>query len=128
MTYLQKSGNKYRAKTSIYNGRPYRSKLEAGYAMELDIRQKAGEIKSWEYERKLELYVYDYHICDYKIDFVVQHTDGSEEYVECKGMELPLWKLKWKLLEATFDKHFRKTPEDRLTIIKQSSWNRFFRR
>jgi hypothetical protein len=41
-------------------------------------------------------------------------------------MEMDLWKLKWKILEATFD-DFKEHPDDRLTVIKQSSLMRYAR-
>jgi len=121
MTYWQKSGNKYRSKSTEYNGIVYHSKLEASYAQELDLRMKANDIKNWERQVKLELQINGKHITNYYIDFVITHNNGEKEYVECKGMELPLWKLKWAILEAVFDTDFRENPDDKLTIIKQSS-------
>ena len=121
MTYLQKSGNKYHAKTSVYEGVAYHSKLEAAYAQELDFRVKAKDIKSWERQVKLDLKVNGVHITNYIMDFVIHHNDGSREFVECKGLEMDLWKIKWKILEATFD-DFKIDADDRMTVVKQSSW------
>lgn len=121
MNYIQRSGNKYRAKTNEYNGHVYHSKLESAYAMELDLRVRAKDIKSWDRQIRLDLRVNDQHICHYIIDFVITHNDGSKEYVECKGMELPEWKLKWRLFEALFDQLFRQNPNDTMTVVKQSS-------
>lgn len=120
MTFNVYRGNKYRAKRTDYGGSVYHSKLEAAYAQELDLRMRAGDIKGWERQVRLDLRVNGQHICDYKIDFVVEHHDGSREYVECKGVEMPDWKLKWSLLEATFE-DFRKHPGDRMSVVKQSS-------
>lgn len=120
MTYLQKPGNKYRAKSSVYNGNFYHSKLEAAYAAELDLRLRAKEIVGWTRQVPLDLVVNGYPICTYKIDFVVEYPDGSREFVEVKGFETAEWRLKWKILEATFDS-FKKHPEDRLLVVKQSS-------
>src|ERR1039458_6706049 len=39
---------KYNAIRSVYNGYPYDSKFEAAYAMQLDWRVKAKEIKAWD--------------------------------------------------------------------------------
>ena len=123
MTYWQKSGNKYHAQSSEYGGSIYHSKFEAGYAQELDLRVKAKDIKSWERQIPLELKINGQKICTYKIDFVIEHNDGSHEYVECKGFETPEWKLKWKILEATFDE-MKEHPDDCITVVKQSSWSR----
>ena len=120
MTYLQRSGNKYHSKSTQYEGVVYHSKLEAAYAQELDLRAKAKDIRSWECQVKLDLKVNGVHITNYYIDFVVTHNDGSREFVETKGFETETWRLKWKILEATFD-DFKQDPDDRLTVIKQSA-------
>jgi len=121
MTYFQRSGNKYRAKSTEYGGHVYHSKLEAAYACELDLRKKAKDIKDWERQVKLDLRVNGVHITNYYIDFIVTHNDESREYVEVKGMEMEVWKIKWAILEAVFDTDFRKHPDDKLMVIKQSS-------
>ena len=94
MTYTQKSGNKYHSITNQYNGLTYHSKLEAAYAQELDIRVKAGDIKSWDRQVKLDLKVNGQHICNYYIDFIIHHNDGTKEFVEIKGFETEVWRLK----------------------------------
>ena len=116
-----KSGNKYHSKTTQVEGITYHSKLEAGYADELRIRVMAKDIKSWERQVKLDLKVNGIHITNYYIDFVITHNDGSKEFVECKGFEQEVWKIKWKLLAATFN-DFKTTPDDKLTVIKQGAW------
>ena len=121
MTFLQKSGNKYHAQSSIYNGISYHSKFEAAYAQSLDISQKAGIIKSWERQVKLDLRVNDYHITNYYIDFIIHHNDESREFVELKGFSTPLWEMKWRVFEATFE-DFKIHQDDCMTLIKQSSW------
>lgn len=121
--YYQKSGNKYHAKSTMFEGQVYHSKLEAAYASELQLRVKAKDIKSWDRQVKLDLRVNGVHICHYYMDFVITHNDDSKEYVECKGLEMEVWKMKWKILEATFDQYFRVHPDDKLTVIKQSSWS-----
>lgn len=109
-------GNKYGAIKQTYNGHSYHSKFEASYAMELDLRLKAKDIKSWDRQHKIELYAYDTKVCNYYIDFVITHNDGVKEYVECKGFETNVWKLKWKLCQAKFKKE---QPKDILTLVKQ---------
>lgn len=121
MMFLQKSASKYHSNTTQVDGITYASKLEAGYAQELQLRVHAKDIKSWDRQVKLDLKVNGMHITNYYIDFIVHHNDGSREFVELKGMELGEWKLKWRILEATFD-DFKEHPDDRLTVIKQSSW------
>lgn len=121
MTYFQKSGNKFHAKSTEYNGHVYHSKLEAAYAQELDLRVKAKDIKSWDRQVKLDLKVNGVHITNYYIDFVLHNNDGSREFVECKGLPTSEWKLKWALLEALFDSDFRQQPDDCMSLVKQNS-------
>lgn len=114
---------KYHNVASEYNGVTYHSALEARYAAELDWLVKGKQIKGWDRQVKLELHVNGMRVTNYWIDFVVRHNDGSREFVEVKGYETPEWTLKWRILEATFE-DFREHPDDRLTVVKQSSWGR----
>ena len=107
----KKRGNKYNAKSSTYNGRHYDSRLEAGYAMELDWMLKAKVIKSWQAQFKLDLRIYWEHVANYFVDFAVEYPDGRIEYHEVKGYETALWKLKWKMAIAIYGK-------DKFVLIK----------
>jgi hypothetical protein len=100
-SYRTKS--KYNNKTKQYNGRTYDSIKEANHAEELDWRMKAGEIKEVIPQYKIDLRVNGKHICNYYVDFKVVKADGSIEFQEVKGVVLPLWQLKWRLLEALID-------------------------
>jgi hypothetical protein len=112
---------KFHNRSSEYNGYIYMSALEMRYAVELDWRLKAKEIVSWERQVKLDLQVNGQHMCNYYIDFVEHYPDGSRQFTEIKGAETDLWRLKWKIFEATFDQ-FKKHPDDRLLVVKQISW------
>lgn len=102
MVHYVQYGRKYKNVKQTYNGYTYDSRREAEYAFELDMRMKAGEVKRWERQYKLDLRANGKHICNYYVDFLVELADGSLQLVEVKGMELPLWKLKVKIMEATF--------------------------
>ena len=94
------------------------SKFEAGKAQELELLKKAGEIVGFQEQVKLPLEVNGYHICNYYIDFVVDHNDGTIEYIETKGWATDVWKLKWKLFESLYD-----VPGNKLTVEYQGkSW------
>lgn len=101
-THISSKKSKYKNIRQTYNGYSYASKLEANYAWELDQLKKAGEIRDWRRQEKIEMRVNGYHVCDYKIDFVIEHKDGSEEFVEVKGFRTKVWALKWKLFEALY--------------------------
>jgi hypothetical protein len=97
-------GNKFGNQKSEHNGILYHSKKEAGYAAELDLRLKSGDVANWERQVRVSLDVNGYHICDYYVDFLVYYPDGTKEYVEVKGFETDLWRMKWKLFEALYSK------------------------
>jgi len=107
--------NKYNATKKEYDGIYYHSKFEASYAQELDLRLKAKDIKSWERQIKLSLDVNGKHIANYFIDFKVIHNDDSIEFIEVKGFETEVWRLKWKLTEALIDEI---EPGALLTVVK----------
>lgn len=94
--------NKYGATKHEYNGRWYHSKMEAAYAMDLDLRLKAHDIASWIPQVKISLDVNGKHVCTYIVDFELTYPDGSIELVEVKGFATETYRLKRKLLEATY--------------------------
>lgn len=114
--YLQKPGNKYHSKSSIYNGYYYQSQLEAAYAQELDLRVKAKDIKSWDRQIRVPLEVNGMKICTYIVDFKICHLDGSIEWVETKGFWTDVAKIKTRLFEAAY---LHERPNERFTIVKK---------
>lgn len=128
--------NKYHNVSTEYNGKRYDSKMEANYAYELDMRVKAKEVIRWDRQITIHInfkkikgnwiltdeHINDlkekniecYHLKDYRIDFVAYLKDGSEEWIEVKGMELPEWKMKFALTEMIFEKYKNRT----LLVIK----------
>lgn len=115
MTYFVKRGSKYNNTPKMYGGNKYDSKKEAGYAAELDLRKKAKDIKDWERQVKIELRVNDYLITKYYMDFKIIHNDDSIEWIEIKGFETEVWRLKRKLFEALIDEI---SPGSIYTVIK----------
>lgn len=109
--------NKFNAQTASYNGYTYHSKKEASYAMELDWRVKAKEVRSWTRQHKFELYVNGNFICNYYIDFRAEMKDGSFEYIEVKGFETDVWRLKWRITESIFDE-LTKGEKAHLVLVK----------
>jgi len=101
----------------------YDSKFERGVAQELELRVKAGELKSFEEQVTIPLIVEGYKICDYIIDFVAYRTDGIVEYIEAKGFATQLWAMKWKLFEALYGNK----PDTELIVIWQGKTRKFKR-
>ena len=95
--------NKFNAKKTSYNGRIYHSVLECNYAIELDWRKKAGEIKEIIPQYRFDLRINGIHWRYYKIDFKIELKDGTFEYVEIKGFPTNEWKQKWDVTVIIFD-------------------------
>lgn len=106
------------AKKQEYNGFRYDSGFEANYAAELDLRLKAKDIKGYDKQVNLNLIVNGFIVCQYRIDFIIYHNDGTTEYVECKGYPTDYWKLKWKLFEALYSIK----PDVKLSIVQQGKF------
>jgi len=98
-----------------HKGKVYDSKKEMYYAMELDLLQKAGEIKHWTPQIKFDLECYGQKVCTYTVDFKIRHKDNSVEFVEVKGFWTSTARLKWKMFVA---KMAQEEPEAKLTIEK----------
>lgn len=109
------SKNKYGAKSTLHNGIQYHSKKESQYAAELDLMKKAGEIKDWDRQIPISLEVNGYRICRYYVDFRVFHKDDTIELIEVKGFETDVFRLKRKLLEATY---LKENPNVRYTVVR----------
>lgn len=103
----QRSG-KYNSRKVWYAGAQYHSVREAQYAQNLDLRVRAKEIASWKRQVKIPLKVAGVLIANYVIDFVVTYKSGRKEYLEVKGFETDVWKLKWKLFQALYGPEFKK--------------------
>lgn len=71
--------------------------------MELEQKVKDKLIEAFDTHVRMPLSVNGYIVCDYYIDFVVYHLDGTVEYIECKGYPTDVWKLKWKLFLALYE-------------------------
>lgn len=99
----------------LYKGNFYHSKAEAKYAMYLDKLLVDKKIKSWQYEKNIELKGENKNkICSYKIDFTVYHNNKIVEFVEIKGFKTAVWKIKWKL----FNDKYKKNNKYKITLLE----------
>lgn len=101
---LNRKASKYKNQLAETGGRIYDSKKEAKYAEQLEWRKKAGEIKEIIPQFCLRLDVNGEHICKYYIDFKIVFPDGREEFLEIKGFETDVWRIKWKMALAIYGK------------------------
>lgn len=115
MYFQSKNRNKYKNIKQEYGGYIYASKKESNRAFELDMLLKAKEIKAWKKQVTLPLYFGEYHICSYRMDFVVFNHDGSVVLEEIKGFETYGYKLKRNLLEAILD---QKNRDERKKVLE----------
>lgn len=111
---IRQSFSKFGNVRKVFKGRSYHSKKEARYAQELELRRIAHDIKAWKPQVRIRLDANGQHICDYYIDFEVEHNDGLIEYVEVKGFETEVWRLKWKIFESIYGRN----PNYKLTIVR----------
>ncbi len=94
--------HKYGARKTEYGGRVYASAAEALYAMELDVMQACGKIAAWIPQPVFPIVINNHKICRMILDFEVRTVAGGRYYVEVKGMETAVYKLKLKLLRAVY--------------------------
>ena len=118
MVWTQKN-NYFNTKKVKSGGKFYDSKFEAYFGIELEQKLKRGEIKGFDPHLRIPLIVNGYIVCDYYIDFVVYHNDGTVEYIECKGYPTDVWKLKWRLFCALYEDN----PSIKITLEMQGKYN-----
>lgn len=90
--------HKFNARRTEHNGISYASKKEARYAQDLDLRVKAGEVIF--YLRQVPLHLPGG--VRYLVDFLEFRSDGTVAFIEVKGLDLPMGKLKRKQAEEIY--------------------------
>lgn len=118
MVWTQKN-NYFSTKKVKSGGKFYDSKFEAYFGIELEQKLKRGEIKGFDPHLRIPLIVNGYTVCDYYIDFVVYHNDGTTEYIEAKGYPTGIFKIKWKLFCALYEDD----PNNKITLEMQGKYN-----
>ena len=117
--HIKRSGKWGKAKRCEYGGHWYDSLFEAGYAKDLDLLKKAGEVVDWVPHVMIPLIVNGETITKYTIDFVVEMKDGTIEYVETKGYFDDYARLRWKLFQAIVPYIY---PGAKCVLVKQGSF------
>ena len=92
------SGHKYRAIPTEYRGRRYPSKKQAEKAEELDLLKLAGKIKGFIEEVSFRLPGNSRH----RVDFGVIELDNTVTWIEVKGRDLQMGKLKRRQVEELY--------------------------
>jgi len=91
--------SKYRAERTFVNGIPYHSKREAAFAVKLNILRTVGKIKFYLRQVGFDLPGNVRHF----VDFLVFYSDGTYKFIEVKGRDLPLGKMKRKQVESLYN-------------------------
>ena len=94
--------SKYKAVKTIVDGFTFASKLEAKYYRIYSAMENAGVIKNLKMQTSLPFIFEGKKIFTYKPDFEYDDSDGKHHYVDVKGMETPVFRLKKKLIEAQY--------------------------
>lgn len=77
----------------------FASKREADRFAELNLLEKAGEIRALELQPKFNCMVNGQKVCSYRADFAYQ-KNGKRIIEDVKGYKTPLYRLKKKLVLA----------------------------
>jgi hypothetical protein len=86
-----------------YKGIKFDSKRERAYYIELEQREKAGEVVGIELQRPFAILINGFLIGNFKSDFAF--WDCSEDrfrVIDVKGMDTPLSKFKRKCVKAQY--------------------------
>ena len=93
--------SKYRAKPTIVDGIRFMSAKEARRYCELKLLVKAGKISDLKLQPRIRCVVNGEKVCDVVCDFFyIDRETFKEIYEDCKGMRLPMFKLKKRLAKA----------------------------
>ena len=95
---MQYPRHKFNAKRTEHNGVSYASKKEAGYAAELDLRVKAGEVLFYLTQIPFRLPGRIKSVCD----FLEFRSDGTAVFVDTKGYKTREYITKKKMVEELY--------------------------
>ena len=90
--------HKFKAKPIVMDGKRWDSTLEYKYMLHLEMLKKSGEV----------LFYHD-HVnirltggTKYEVDFQVFYADGTVKYIDVKGVETDIFKIKKREVEAIY--------------------------
>jgi len=97
--------NKFHAKVAEADGIKFHSKKEAKQFRELQARQHNGEIKFFLMQVPFLLpgVAENGKRTRHYLDFMAIRNDGQIEYIEVKGRDLPVGKLKRRMVEELYN-------------------------
>jgi hypothetical protein len=120
--------NKYKNKKTTFGGRLYGSKLESSVASDLELARHATKdsdrVVDVKPQYNVDIYIDGVTLTTkptprklfrYIPDFFVEYADGHFEIIEAKGYVTDIFRFKWKIFEAVYNKEH---PDILLKIIK----------
>jgi hypothetical protein len=90
--------HKYGAQSIEHDGIKFSSKLEGRYYQQLKMRQSSGDVLFFLRQVPIHLAGGTKYVCDFEVFL----SDGTVEFVDVKGFETELFKLKRKQVEASY--------------------------
>lgn len=91
---------KYRNVKTEIDGIKFDSKKEANYYGKLKLLLKSGDVISFERQVRYNFELNGVKIGAYVADFVIQWKTLGTKVVDVKGMKLPIYNLKKKMMKA----------------------------
>lgn len=95
---VKRPRHKFGAERTEANGREYASKAEARYAQGLALHQQSGQLLFWLEQVPIALP----GKTKYVVDFVEFWSDGDVKFVDVKGVETQLFRLKKRQVEEIY--------------------------
>lgn len=95
---LQSKRHKYNAKGTVIDGIRFDSKRESEYYRDLKILQQSGEVLC--FLRQVPIHLPGN--TKYIVDFQVFYTNGIVEFIDVKGVETEMFKLKKRQVEDLY--------------------------
>jgi hypothetical protein len=94
--------SKYGAEPVTIDGRRFDSKLEAGRYLDLRRLQRAGVISELVCQPEFPVEINGIRCFVYRADFQYTDENGRTIFEDAKGVSLPLYRLKKRIVEAYF--------------------------
>lgn len=95
---MKRLRHKFGAERTEANGRKYASKAESRYAQDLALHQQSGQLLFWLEQVPIRLP----GKTKYVVDFVEFWANGDVKFVDVKGVETQLFKLKKRQVESIY--------------------------
>lgn len=93
-----KTKHKFGAKQVEHDGIKFSSKLEGRYYEQLKMRQKSGDVLFFLRQCPIHLP----GNTKYVVDFIEYHSDGTCHFVDVKGLETEIFRLKKRQVEDLY--------------------------